>query len=155
MLFRQYLLAVLLAILSLTVGCSTIEGLGQPPPPTPLPFNLFNAQQVLNALTAAGLSVQNPTREMLVGRGAPGGFRDRYVFEIDTVVPFGGQILVFDTPETLAEWQSYINRLRASSATARDVSYVYIHHNVMLQVNANLPLAQAHAYRDALLGMAP
>jgi hypothetical protein len=153
--FRRYLFPLLLAILSLNVGCSSLGSLGQPPPPTPLPFNLFTAQQVLDALTAAGLSVQNPTREMLVGRGAPGSFRDRYVFEIDTVAPFGGQVLIFDTPEGLAEWETYINQLKASSATARDVSYVYMHHNVMLQVNANLPLAQARAYRDALQAMTP
>jgi hypothetical protein len=153
--FRRYLLPLLLAILSLTVGCETVASLGQPPSPTPLPFNLFTAQQVLDALTAAGLSVQNPTREMFVGRGAPGSFRDRYVFEIDTVAPFGGQVMIFETPEGLAEWERYISQLRANSATARDVSYVYVHHNVMLQVNANLPLAQARAYRDALQGMSP
>lgn len=153
--FRQYLFPLLLAILSLTVGCESIASIGQPPPPTPLPFNLFTAQQVLAALTSAGLSVQNPQREMLVGRGAPGGFSDRQVFEIDRLAPFGGQVLIFETPEALAEWQTYINGLRANSSTSRDVSYVYVFHNAMLQVNANLTLAEAHAYRDALMAMTP
>lgn len=155
MIIRQYLFPLLLAILSFSVGCSAIESIGQPPPPTALPFNLFTAQQVLNALTAANVSIIEPTREMLVGRGAPGGFSDRYVFQIGKVAPFGGQVMTFATPEDLAEWESYVNQLKANSSTARDVSYVYVFHNVMLQVNANLTLNEAHAYRDALTAMTP
>jgi len=148
----RYLLIALIALAA--VGCSGLPGQG-PPPPTPLPFNLHTAQQVLDAFRAAGLSVINPTREMQVGRGAPTSFRDRYVFAIEGVAPNGGQVLIFDTPEALAQWTAYIERLRANSATRRDVSYVYTFRNVMIQINADLPLRTAQAYRDALEGLSP
>lgn len=148
----RYLLIALFALAS--VGCSGLPGQG-PPTPTPLPFNLHTAQQVLDAFRAAGLSVINPAREMQVGRDAPSSFRDRYVFAIEGVAPNGGQVLIFDTPEALAQWTAYIERLRANSATRRDVSYVYTFRNVMIQINADLPLRTAQAYRDALEGLTP
>lgn len=142
---------LLIALIALTVGCGGLPG--QEPPPTPLPFNLHTAQQVLDAFRAAGLSVINPAREMQVGRGAPASFRDRYVFAIEGVAPNGGQVLIFDTPEALAQWTAYIERLRANSATRRDVSYVYTFRNVMIQINADLPPRTAQAYRAALEGL--
>jgi hypothetical protein len=132
-------------------GCASF-GIGQQPP-TPLPYNLYTAQNALDAFSAAGLSVINPAREMQVGRDAPNTFSDRYTFAIDEVAPNGGQVLVFATPEAMAEWNTYIERLRANSATRRDVSYVYVQGNIMLQLNANLLPRTAQAFRDALAAM--
>jgi hypothetical protein len=50
-------------------------------------------------------------------------------------------------------WQDYVAQLRADSTTRRDVVYVYVKNNVMLQVNANLTTEEANAFRDALEGM--
>ncbi len=148
MIFQRYLVVLVLATTTLA-GC----GLGQPPPPTPLPFARHTALDVANAFAAAGLSVQNPVRDLVVGREAPSTFNDRYTFEIDAVAPDGGQILIFNDPARLGEWEAYVNRLRSTSSTRRDVVYTYLHHNVLLQLNANLLPDQAAAYRDALEGI--
>ena len=50
-------------------------------------------------------------------------------------------------------WQTYIDRLRANANTRRDVIYVYVVGNVMLQLNANLFPAEADAFRTALFSM--
>jgi hypothetical protein len=139
---------VLLLLAMLLVGCDALGG--GPPPPTVLPFARHTGQDVLNQLAGAGLSVQNPQRDINVGRGTPSSFKDRYTFEIDTVAPAGGQVLVFDTPEALAEWQAYIEHERSDSLTRRGWSYVYVHNNVILQVNADLTPDVARTYRDAL-----
>ena len=144
---KRYLVLWLLTML-LLAGC----GSGQPEP-TAVPFARYDAQTVLAALVDAGLSVERPTRDRVVGRDAPGGFSDRYVFEIASVAPLGGQVLIFDNAGALAEWQSYIDSLRASSATRRDVANTFVHHNVLLQLNANVPLDEATAFRSALEGL--
>ncbi|MFO7323167.1 MAG: hypothetical protein DIU68_015675 [Chloroflexota bacterium] len=144
MVAQRYLAGLVLAICVLA-GC----GPGQPAP-TAVPFARYSAQQVLDHLVQAGLSVEKPQRDMLVGRDAPAGFSDRYIFEIEAIAPNGGQVLVFNDPARLAEWEAYIERLRARSTTRRDVIYTYVHHNVLLQLNANLMPDVAQAYRDAL-----
>jgi hypothetical protein len=138
---------MLLAIGLLLAGCGS--------QPTPTPFALYTADDVLNALTNAGVSVVSPERDMTAGRDAPSGFIDRYTFIINIrdIAPNGGQLLVFDNAAAMDEWRQYIERLRGSSATRREVVYVYEKGNVMLQVNANLTNAEAEAYRDALMAM--
>ncbi len=149
---QQYLALVLFAILTITAGCSAL-GLGQATP-TPIPFDRYSAQNVINAFARAGLPVQNPEKATTVlGRGAPTGFRDRYLFEVPRIAPAGGQIIEFATPAELQAWQDYIQQLSSSSATRRDVIYVYVQGNIMLQLNANLTTQEANAYRDALAGM--
>ncbi|MDZ4765151.1 MAG: hypothetical protein SGI73_11425 [Chloroflexota bacterium] len=133
------------------VGCDALPG--SAPQPTALPYNLYTPQDAINAFTAAGLDALVPTREMNLSRGAPLTFNDRMIFQIAPVAPSGGQILAFDTPEAMAEWNTYIEQLRADSATRRDVSYVYTYGNILLQVNADLPPRTAQAYRDALAQM--
>lgn len=144
---KRYLVLWLLTM-PLLAGC------GGPPEATAIPFARHDAQAVLAALVDAGLSVERPIRDMVVGRDAPGGFSDRYVFEIASVAPMGGQVLIFSRAEDLSAWQAYIDRLRASSATRRDVANTFVHHNVLLQLNANVPLDEVAAYRRALEALA-
>jgi hypothetical protein len=148
---KRYLFLLLLTITALVAGCENL-GIGQQQP-TAVPFARYTAQDVINAFSTAGLQVQNVQRDMAVGRGAPNTFNERYVFEVPRIAPAGGQILVFLNQEDLAAWQGYISQLRADSATRRDVVYVYVKDNVMLQVNANLTTLEANAFRDALEGM--
>ncbi|MFQ3566014.1 MAG: hypothetical protein SNJ59_03355 [Aggregatilineales bacterium] len=145
---KRYLVSGVLAMFAVLVGCSGLNiGASQP---TPVPFDRHTAEDVLRAFSVAGLPVQNVQRDMLIGRGAPSTFSDRYVFEIERIAPLGGQILIFSTAGALAEWENYIAQLRANSSTRRDVVYVFVKDNVMLQVNAALTTQEANAFRAAL-----
>jgi hypothetical protein len=138
---RVCVLAAACALLVLS-ACSALN----PPTATPVPFARFTADQVLAAFESAGALVRNPAREMLVGRDAPATFSDRVLFEIPRIAPAGGQILVFSTPESLAEWRAYIDRLRADPDTRRDVIFVYENANLLLQLNAGLTPQEADVY---------
>ena len=148
---KHYLFVFVLTILVLVTGCESLP-FGRPAP-TEVPFARFTAQDVFDGFSRAGLSVQAVTRDMLIGREAPGGYRDRYVFEVPRIAPLGGQVLIFDTPEALAEWLSFIESLRSDPDTRRDVVYVYPFANVLLQVNANLLMSEANAFREALYAL--
>lgn len=150
---QRYLSLVLLAILSALAvsGCSSLGGLFGPPTPTPIPFDRYSIEDVFNTFARAGLQVGNPTQSMDVGRGAPINFRSRYIFEVPRIAPGGGQVVVFSSPEQMAEWQAYINRLDSDSTTHRDVIYTYWTANLMLQMSASLTNAEAAAYRDAFM----
>ncbi|MBE2272042.1 MAG: hypothetical protein IAE80_27655 [Anaerolinea sp.] len=155
---KRYLLSVtkataVLLTLILAAGCSSTEGGALPfvsaPTATPLPFALFSAQDVFDVFSRAELGVQNIAEQNLPAREDPSSFGERFVFEIQAIAPLGGQIVVFDTPDQLAAWQAYIERLRNSSATRRNVVYVYFRNNLMLQLNNTLTTAQATAFRLA------
>lgn len=147
---KRYLATAILAMLALLVGaCDVIN----PPQPTPIPYEQVDAQEVLNAFARAGLPVDNPTQERLAPRGAPSEFRDRWFFEIPSVAPAGGQIVIFASQEQADAWVEYIERLRNDSLTRRDVVYTYFHENAMLQLNTMLSNADAARYRDAFMGI--
>ncbi len=150
---QQYLPLVLFAILAF-FGVSGCSILNPPPAPTAIPFALHTSEDVFNAFARAGLQMQNPLKEMNMGaRGAPTEFSDRYLFEVPRIAPLGGQIIVFASAPQLQAWQDYIERLRNDSATRRDVVYVYVKDNVMIQLSASLTNAEASAYRDALMAL--
>src|SRR4051812_33530216 len=152
---RQYLPLLVLAIILASCGSGGLNiNLGGAPQPTAIPFDHINVQDVFNAFARAGLQIDNPQKEMLAnGRGAPNHFRDRYTFEIPAITPNGGQIIAFASPDQLQEWQTYIDKLRADSTPRRDVIYVYINGNILMQLSATLTNAQATAYRDALMSL--
>lgn len=145
---KHYLLIIILAIAAALTGCESVQLFASEP--TAEPFARYSADDVIGAFSRAGLPVENVSRNMLMGRGAPSSFRDRYVFEIPRIAPLGGQFMIFDTPEGLGEWLAYVETLRANAATRRDVIYVYSYANVLLQVNANLLPEEANAFRAAL-----
>ncbi len=149
---QQYLALVLLAILAVFAagGCGVLN----PTTPTPVPFQRYSAQDVFNAFARASLEMQNPEKAMVMqGRDAPSDFSDRYTFEIPRIAPAGGQIIVFSSPDQLQAWQAYVEKLRNNSTTRRDVVYVYVKDNVLLQLSANLTTQEAMAYRDAFNGL--
>ncbi len=150
--FKRYLLSMLIATVLLLTACGGALPFSSPTA-TPIPFAAFTAQDVFDAFTAAGLSVQNPQSQMSAGRDEPGEFGERFVFEIPSIAPVGGQLIVFENPEQLAAWQAYIESLRNNSATRRTVIYVYVKNNVMVQLNSMLTNAEATAYREALEGI--
>jgi hypothetical protein len=123
------------------------------PQATPAPFDRFNSQQVIDALNAAGATIQNPVQDMIVGRDAPVTFAERVVFEVPSIAPEGGQVLIFRTAQDLQAWTDYITSLQANADTRRSVIYVYTNQNALLQLNANLTNAEATRYRDAFLAL--
>lgn len=143
---KRYPVLIILTMALLLAGC----GQATPPPP---PFAQYTAEDVLNAFVGAGLSVQNIRQEMTVGRDAPVTFSDRRTFEIASVAPDGGQIVVFNDAAGLQAWQDYINGLQSSSSTRRDVIYTYVKGNVLIQLSANLLPDEARGYREAFEGM--
>jgi hypothetical protein len=148
---KRYLVLLLLTMTAFASGCASL-GIGQATA-TPIPFERYSAQDVFDAFSTAGVEAQNLQRDMVVGRGAPAHFKDRYVFEVPRIAPAGGQIIVFDRPEDLTAWQAYVTQLRADAATRRDVVYVFVKDNILLQVNANLTTQEATAYENALMGL--
>lgn len=138
---KRHLAILFIAISTLTGACSS-----EPPPP---PFDQLTAQEVVDALNAAGAIVQNPVTDMVVGRDAPNTFSERIVFQIPSVAPEGGQIVIFRNAADLQVWQQYIDTLRADPASRRSVIYVYVHQNALLQLNANLLPNEAGRYSAA------
>jgi hypothetical protein len=145
---KQYLLSILLATTVVLSGCGGALPFGSSPTATPLPFALFTAQDVFDAF--ADLDVQNVEQAQTPGRDDPAEFRERYLFEIASIAPLGGQVITFNTPEQLGAWQAYIESLRNQSATRRSVVYVYFKNNVMVQLNSALTVQQAAEFREAL-----
>ena len=121
--------------------------------PTAIPFGTYSAQNVIDALQAAGLDLQNIQRAMQVGRDAPTTYNDRYIFEIPSIAPQGGQILIFSSDANMQAWRDYIELLRQDRVTRRDVVYVYENANVMVQVNSNLPVDDANVFRDTIANL--
>lgn len=154
---KRYLLSLLIATVAffLLSGCSggSLPFLGSPTA-TPLPFALYDAQDVFAAFAAAGLDVTIPEEQVISGRDDPADYKERVVFEIPSIAPLGGQVITFDNADQLAAWQAYIESLRNNSNTRRSVIYVYFKNNVMLQVNSTLTNAQANEFRAAFEGMA-
>ena len=145
---KHYLFVLILTILGMAAACESLPFAGASA--TEVPFARFTAQDVFNSFSQAGLQANSVTRDMLIGRDAPGGFRDRYVFEIPRIAPLGGQVLMFDTPEAMGEWIAYVESLRANPNTRRDVVYVYPFANILLQLNASLLPAEANDFRAAM-----
>jgi hypothetical protein len=150
---KRYLLPALLATILLLNACSGLSPAATVTPPPP--FNLYTGQDVIDAFSQAGLPITSMVRDTIVGRDAPLTFNDRYVFTIERIAPGGGQILVFQSAESMQAWTDYIDQLRADSNTRRDVVYVFTNGNVMIQVNADLTPQEANQYRDALATLTP
>jgi hypothetical protein len=142
---KRYLAAALIAIAMMIAACAS-----EPPPP---PFNTLSAQRVVDALNAAGAVVQNPVSDMVVGRNAPNTFAERIVFQIPSIAPEGGQIVIFRTPADLEAWQRYIETQRADPTLRRSLIYVYVNRNALLQLNAGLLPNEAALYSDAFNGI--
>lgn len=140
---KQYLVWLMLAMAALLVAC------GGDATPAAQSFSKYSAQSVFDALSSAGLNVQNQRRDMLVAPDVPVTFSDRYLFEIDKIAPAGGQVLIFNEADGMASWQSYVDRQRANSSTRRDYVYVYTRDNALLILSPNLTTDDATAYRTA------
>ncbi len=156
--YRSFVLTAITVLLMLAAGaCSSVSSLlpeQAPPTATPRPFVSFSAQQIVDALTAAGLPIQNADSDLSAGRGgAPLVFTERMVFEIPRIAPYGGQIVVFGSQDDMAEWLAWVETIRNDSATRRSVVYTYTNQNAWLQLSADLTNAEAAVYRETFLAL--
>lgn len=149
MIRKQYLVCFLLAMLVLLLAACGGEGQA-----SSSAFRKYNAQNVLDALTTAGLSVEEPRRDMQsFAPDAPATFTERYLFVIRGIAPRGGQVLIFSTEDSLRAWQSYIDSRLGNSSTRRDFIYSYIKDNAILILSPDLMPNDASPYRDAFNAM--
>jgi hypothetical protein len=122
-------------------------------PGTAKPFVVWSPQQVLEAFQSAGLEVSNP-RAMtsddygLVPMLAVNGTR----FFIPSVcVDCGGRIMSFSNEEDLTIVRDYYAQMGRFSAVL--FSWVFVKDNILVQINGELPEANARKYEAALEGI--
>jgi hypothetical protein len=122
-------------------------------PPTVKPVAL-NAANVLAAFKAAGLEAEN-TYSMGpkdYGFGPYLGRGTRFLIP-SLCADCGGRIFDMDSQADLASLEAYYVNL--SKASAAFFSWTFKNGNVLLQINGDLPEAQAFKYRDILMSFAP
>ena len=156
--YRSFAMTAITVLLMLSAAaCSEMSSIlpqQSPPTVTPRPFVSFTAQRVVDALTAAGLPIQNAVSDLSAGRGAaPLVFTERFVFEIPRIAPYGGQIVIFGSQDDMAEWLAWVETLRNDAATRRSVVYTYTNQNAWLQLSADLTNAEAAVYRETFLAL--
>lgn len=130
------LLLTALALVTL-VACG-----GQPPTATP-DFARYTVDDVMKALAPLGITdVTDPPRDP--NNSAPNTASAHREFVIPSIAPKGGQFFTFAAPgdlEALKVWYARFPDL---------APYVYVHGNVLLQINNTLPKAEAERYKAAL-----
>lgn len=139
-------IVLVLVVLGLLAACSSAAA-----PPTPA--------RVVDAFKAAGLEANNPrplTRDMM--GMAPMTHTDALLFGVTggpcTATPpndCNGRVFVFkDETDLKTTHDFYVN---AGKASAAFFSHTFRHGLVLVQINGNLPEAQAKAYDAALQAM--
>ncbi len=142
-----------LALLVIAIFLAACETLNPQPTVTPIPFDLYDVQDVFTAFARTGLPIGGLEQSLLISREGPTSLKDRWVFEIPRIAPAGGQVVVFANQQQRSEWETYIDTLRADADTRRDVVYTFFHKNIMMQLNSGLTNQESSAYRDALLSL--
>jgi len=120
----------------------------QQPTNTPS-FAAFTAQQAIDAFEAAGLATgaYYPMTKDDYGIGPYVGVGIRFLIP-SLGVDKGGRVVAFDNEEDMELLRSYYEELGRQSALF--FSWVYVHQNVLLQINGDLPEDQALQYKVAL-----
>ena len=112
-----------------------------------MPFDALSAQDVFNAFARAGLEIQNPEKKMTCQRA-------RRAERLQRPLPVrnsahrarrGADHRLCHARINCRRGRHYIDKLRGNSDTRRDVVYIYVKDNVMLQLSANLTNAEAKA----------
>lgn len=106
----------------------------------------LTAQEVIDALRLAGLSVDNLRQQPVGGSpsGPPATEREAWAFSIPTVAPSGARILVFADDERLNKKAAWFRRAEATVIVVR---------NVIVWLDPGIDGPVAAGYRRALQGM--
>ena len=128
-------------------------GLPQPSTLTPSGFVVWDVQQVLEAILAAGLEASD-SRPMisddygLVPMLALEGIR----FYIPSICSdCGGRIMSFADAEKLQIVRDYYGQMGRFSAVL--FSWVFVKDNILVQINGELPEADAREYQAVLINL--
>ena len=121
------------------------------PESTPTPdYYKFESVQVLDAFLSAGLEAEpnHPMTKDDIGL-APNVFVEGTRFVIPSICPdCGGRIMSFDDPTRLDVMFTYYDEIGKSSPIF--FSWLFIHENILVQINGGLPQATAMKYKEAL-----
>ena len=63
----------------------------------------------------------------------------------------GGRLYIFDDPQKLGQMKEYYDGL--AEVSAMYFSWVFVQDNILIQINGDLPEAQALQYQQALVNM--
>ncbi len=142
---KLWLSAVITVLLSACGASSTSSGASTTlPSPSPV-FARYKAQDAINAWATAGLSVTGvmscpPAADSPI----PKTFDEVICFTIPSIAPHGGQLMSFSTENNEKAMSAYFAQFPALAP------YVYVHANVLAQMNSNLPAADAAKYDAAM-----
>ena len=119
------------------------------PVPTPV-FEIWTADQVVEAFKSSGLEAENPVVMTKEDYGiAPMGAKVGLHFSIPSLCPTcGGRILAFDNQGNLDISRTYYETLGKQSAAF--FSWVFVKDNILVQINGDLPEEQARKYEQTL-----
>jgi hypothetical protein len=146
-------LALAIAILP-ACGASTTSNSSSPASQSPSASpsaKSYKAQDVIDLWTKAGLLVSAvmPCDPPLANSPIPRTWTDDVCFTIASIAPHGGQVMTFDTETNERAIVSYF-QLFPSLAP-----YVYVHANVVAQLNSSLTAADAKKFDDAMSPLGP
>lgn len=140
---------------SLLAACGLMLAACTPAAPS---FTKWKASQAIDAFKAAGLEAENPTpmTEPKDYGLAPYLTKDAIHFltpSLDKTAGdgSGGRVFSFANADDLAKMKTYYETLGKQSAMF--ASWVYTRDNILVQINGQMPEAQAKKYEAALNSM--
>jgi hypothetical protein len=111
-------------------------------------FAKYTARDAINAWARAGLTVTDVTSCPPAGDSpVPKTFDEVICFTIPSIAPHGGQVMSFRTERYEAAMTAYFAQFPTLAP------YVFVHANVLAQLNSNLPTAEANRYDAAMAAL--
>ncbi len=107
-------------------------------------FQKYTAQNVVDAISKSGLSIESVKDQQIGGSAAPATEVESKEFIIKSISPNGGQILVFKDKKGLDSMKEWFDKFPDLAP------YVYVKGNVILQLNSGLPVSEAEKYKETL-----
>lgn len=148
-------LAALAVLMLMACGGSASPTAASSPQPSPTPSpKQYKAQAAVDAWLKAGLAVNDvaPCPAPAAGSPIPKTWAEDVCFTVPSVAPNGGQVMSFDTVANERAIVAYFGLFPSLAP------YVYVHANVVAQLNSGITAAEAAKYDAAMsaaLGPAP
>lgn len=140
-------------IIEMVVTATSIPQTATPEVTATPTFMRWTADQAADAIIAAGLEFADPkmmTREDY-GTGPMSAYEGIHFFVPAICSDCGGRVFSFANQDDLDLTRSYYEELGRISAAL--FSWIFVKDNILVQINGDLPAAQALPYLAALEGM--